>query len=117
MRTCTTATSLFSKLKTRIEAREARVGVIGLGYVGLPLALLYTEAKFRVTGFDFGLRLRLDRAARILGSGYPQCDEKHSGRQHCALLEGSLPERPSGVAYNPGMCDGTRVKQVVRLSH
>jgi UDP-N-acetyl-D-glucosamine dehydrogenase len=46
------AVSLFSELKARIDTRRARVGVIGLGYVGLPLALLYTEAKFRVTGFD-----------------------------------------------------------------
>src|SRR3974390_1537716 len=52
MSTCTSATSLFSELKTNIDARQARIGVIGLGYVGLPLALLYTEAKFRVTGFD-----------------------------------------------------------------
>ena len=52
MITCTSAASLFSELKTRIETRQARIGVIGLGYVGLPLALLYTEAKFRVTGFD-----------------------------------------------------------------
>ena len=52
MITCSSAASLFSELKTRIETRQARVGVIGLGYVGLPLALLYTEAKFRVTGFD-----------------------------------------------------------------
>src|ERR1700746_4190220 len=39
-------------MKARMDPREARIGVIGLGYVGLPLALLYTEAKFRVTGFD-----------------------------------------------------------------
>src|ERR1700675_1436496 len=52
MITCSSAASLFSELKTRIETRQARVGVIGLGYVGLPLALLYTEAKFRLTGFD-----------------------------------------------------------------
>src|SRR5437867_11784457 len=44
--------TLFSDLKTKIEARQARVAVIGLGYVGLPLALLYTEQKFPVTGFD-----------------------------------------------------------------
>jgi UDP-N-acetyl-D-glucosamine dehydrogenase len=49
MSTCTNATSLFSELKTRIETRQARIGVVGLGYVGLPLALLYKEAKFRVT--------------------------------------------------------------------
>ena len=35
----------------------------------------------------FGLRLRLDCATRILGGGYPQRDERHSRRQHCALLE------------------------------
>jgi len=52
MSTCTRATSLFSELKNRLDTRQARIGVIGLGYVGLPLALLYTEAKFRVTGFD-----------------------------------------------------------------
>ncbi len=56
MITCTSAAGLFSELKTRIETRQARVGVIGLGYVGLPLALLYTEAKFRVTGFDIDQR-------------------------------------------------------------
>ncbi len=42
----------MTDLKSRIEARKARVGIIGLGYVGLPLALLYSEQKFPVTGFD-----------------------------------------------------------------
>ena len=36
----------------RIQARTARIGVIGLGYVGLPLSLLLAEAGFKVTGFD-----------------------------------------------------------------
>jgi UDP-N-acetyl-D-glucosamine dehydrogenase len=35
-----------------IAGRTARVGVIGLGYVGLPLALLFEEAGFPVVGFD-----------------------------------------------------------------
>ena len=52
MNTCISTATLFAELKTRIGTRQARIGVIGLGYVGLPLALLYTEAKFRVTGFD-----------------------------------------------------------------
>jgi UDP-N-acetyl-D-glucosamine dehydrogenase len=43
---------LVSELKSRIFAREARVGIIGLGYVGLPLALLYAGQMFPVTGFD-----------------------------------------------------------------
>jgi UDP-N-acetyl-D-glucosamine dehydrogenase len=40
------------ELKRRIEDRTARVGIIGLGYVGLPLALLFSAERFRVTGFD-----------------------------------------------------------------
>lgn len=48
--------TLFTELKNRIEARQARVAVIGLGYVGLPLALLYIEQKFPVTGFDIDKR-------------------------------------------------------------
>ena len=36
----------------RTVSRELRVGVIGLGYVGLPLSLLFSEQKFCVTGFD-----------------------------------------------------------------
>jgi UDP-N-acetyl-D-glucosamine dehydrogenase len=43
-------------LKSKIEQKEARIAVIGLGYVGLPLALLYTEQKFSVTGFDIDAR-------------------------------------------------------------
>jgi UDP-N-acetyl-D-glucosamine dehydrogenase len=48
--------ALFSELKNKIEQKKARVAVIGLGYVGLPLALLYTEQKFSVTGFDIDAR-------------------------------------------------------------
>ncbi len=56
MTTRTVPATLFSQLKSKIEARQARVAVIGLGYVGLPLTLLYTEQKFPVTGFDIDER-------------------------------------------------------------
>src|SRR6187399_3665861 len=36
----------------RIRTRQARVGVIGLGYVGLPLAVEFARAGFSVVGFD-----------------------------------------------------------------
>ncbi len=45
-----------SELLSKIEKRQARIGIIGLGYVGLPLALLYTEQKIKVTGFDIDQR-------------------------------------------------------------
>ena len=50
------AQSLSSDFKTRIQARTAKIGIIGLGYVGLPLALLYNAEKFPVTGFDIDAR-------------------------------------------------------------
>ncbi len=43
---------IAARLAERIARRSARVGVIGLGYVGLPLACLFAEQRFQVTGFD-----------------------------------------------------------------
>jgi len=43
-------------LKRRIASREAAIGIIGMGYVGLPLALLFSEERFKVTGFDIDAR-------------------------------------------------------------
>jgi UDP-N-acetyl-D-glucosamine dehydrogenase len=40
------------EIKHRIETRQARIGIIGMGYVGLPLALLFSEERFKITGFD-----------------------------------------------------------------
>jgi UDP-N-acetyl-D-glucosamine dehydrogenase len=39
-------------LEQRIDQRAAHLGVVGLGYVGLPLAMLYARAGFKLTGFD-----------------------------------------------------------------
>lgn len=44
------------ELKARIATRKARIGIVGMGYVGLPLALLFSEESFRVTGFDVDSR-------------------------------------------------------------
>ncbi|HVP52654.1 MAG TPA: nucleotide sugar dehydrogenase [Terriglobales bacterium] len=59
-----TVVSLSEDLKSKIATRSARIGVIGLGYVGLPLALLFTEETFPVTGFDIDTR-----KVRTLGEG------------------------------------------------
>jgi UDP-N-acetyl-D-glucosamine dehydrogenase len=48
----TNAFSLFSTLKDRIARHEARVTTVGLGYVGLPLALTISETGFPTTGLD-----------------------------------------------------------------
>ena len=56
MKNLVVAATQVSELKSKIEQRQARVAVIGLGYVGLPLALLYSEQRFPVTGFDIDER-------------------------------------------------------------
>ena len=43
-------------LLEKIRQREARVGVVGLGYVGLPLGIAFAEAGFPVTGLDIDAR-------------------------------------------------------------
>jgi UDP-N-acetyl-D-glucosamine dehydrogenase len=45
-------TSTAALLAEKIRSKTARVGVVGLGYVGLPLAVEYAEAGFQVTGID-----------------------------------------------------------------
>ncbi|HYL14398.1 MAG TPA: nucleotide sugar dehydrogenase [Terriglobales bacterium] len=50
------SSTLSEELKNKIQTRRANVAVIGMGYVGLPLALLYIGQKFPVTGFDIDPR-------------------------------------------------------------
>jgi len=46
------ATPILQTFNRRVANRKARIGVIGLGYVGLPLAVEFAKAGFRVTGFE-----------------------------------------------------------------
>ena len=41
-----------AELLEKLRSREALIGIVGLGYVGLPLSLTYSEVGFRVLGFD-----------------------------------------------------------------
>ena len=42
----------LAEFEHKMETREARIGIVGMGYVGLPLALLFSSERLRVTGFD-----------------------------------------------------------------
>lgn len=44
--------SLFEQLQSKIENKDAVIGVVGLGYVGLPLAVEKAKAGYKVIGFD-----------------------------------------------------------------
>jgi UDP-N-acetyl-D-glucosamine dehydrogenase len=63
--TTITADSRLSQLKRKMETREARIGIVGMGYVGLPLALLFSSQRFRVTGFD----IAADKVATLNAGG------------------------------------------------
>jgi UDP-N-acetyl-D-glucosamine dehydrogenase len=52
MQTAPRIVSTFEVLKEKIESKTARVGIVGLGYVGLPLATEFAKAGFHVTGID-----------------------------------------------------------------
>jgi UDP-N-acetyl-D-glucosamine dehydrogenase len=47
-----TLTTPQTDIVERIRTKQARIGIIGLGYVGLPLAVEFARAGFDVTGFD-----------------------------------------------------------------
>ena len=42
----------YIKLKKKIQSKNIKIGVIGLGYVGLPLSLTISERGYKVHGFD-----------------------------------------------------------------
>ena len=42
----------FNNLMKKIESKNLRIGVLGMGYVGLPLAVVFADSGFKVTGFD-----------------------------------------------------------------
>ena len=73
---------MINSVIEKIKNRNFRVGVIGLGYVGLPLALCFSEKGFKVTGFDVD-QSKID----ILNSG--GCYIKHldSHRVSSAIQE------------------------------
>ena len=60
----TAAATTLAQLKSRVESRQARIGIVGMGYVGLPLALLFSGERFQVTGFDIE-----ERKVTTLNSG------------------------------------------------
>jgi UDP-N-acetyl-D-glucosamine dehydrogenase len=73
----------MSGILSRIASRSARIGVIGQGYVGLPLALVFEEAGFTVTGFDVD-----PRKIEALGRGESYIKHIGSDRVAAAVKRG-----------------------------
>lgn len=74
---------LVSSLRKAIDDGTARVGVIGLGYVGLPLALAFVERGMHVVGFDVDTR-----KIEAIGAGRDYIRHIGDGRVGAAVATG-----------------------------
>jgi len=87
MKTTEVSSETAAELRTKIEGHTATVGIIGLGYVGLPLALTFAEKQFPVLGFDVD-------AVKI--------EELRRGRSYIRHLDGPrLPEALQSGRFRP----------------
>src|SRR5579884_495505 len=78
------------RLSALIESRAAQVGIVGLGYVGLPTAVEFAEAGFRVTGFEVDAA----RAAAVNAGRSHVCDvpDAQQGRLAATVDEARMQE-------------------------
>jgi UDP-N-acetyl-D-glucosamine dehydrogenase len=73
------------KLIDKIKDRSARIGIIGLGYVGLPLAVEYAEGGFAVTGFEI-----IKGKVRMINRGESYIDDISNTRLKPLVKSGTL---------------------------
>lgn len=74
-----------AQLLAKIENRSAVIGVVGLGYVGLPLVMEFVQAGFRVIGYDIS-----QRVVDLLMSGESHIHDVPSARVQSAVASGSF---------------------------
>src|SRR3954452_18877191 len=60
----TVSSAVAGAFDERVATREAKLGIVGLGYAGLPLAMLFAEGGFEVTGIDLN-----ESRVRAVGEG------------------------------------------------
>lgn len=95
-------TKYLDRLLARIASRKAVVGVVGLGYVGLPLVRAMHEAGFHVVGYD------IDAAKiRKLKTGTPYL--KHLGRGLVRDLSRSARFMATNTPRDLGRCDAVAI--------
>ncbi len=77
--------SMKKQLLDRIEQRTARIGVIGLGYVGLPLAVEFARAGFHVVGYDVS-----ERVVNLVNDGHSHIADVPTSAVAALVKEGRL---------------------------
>ena len=61
-----------------LNSKDAVIGVVGLGYIGLPLALCFVESGYRVLGFDIN-------SARVDLINQGECPITHFGKRQVSM--------------------------------
>jgi UDP-N-acetyl-D-glucosamine dehydrogenase len=97
-----TAVARAERLLARIRSRQARVGVVGLGYVGLPLTLVFNEKGFPVVGFD----LDAEKAAALSGG---RSYIRHIGAERVARANATGRYRATSDFRGIGECDAVLI--------
>ena len=100
MQTAEKSIATLEALKQKIKSRTARVGIVGLGYVGLPLAVEFAKAGFSVTGIDV-LQPKVDGLNR--GESHVQDVPSARDREVCRARSNSAPPptSPSCASSTP----------------
>ena len=109
-----------------ITNRTATVGVIGLGYVGLPLVLLFSESGFRVIGFDVDRRktealsrgesyirhIGPERVAKVFNSGRAEATDDYDRLAECDAILICVPT-PLGHHREPDLSYVRKTAEVI----
>lgn len=88
---------LFEEAREKFKTRRAQIGILGLGYAGLPLACTFAEAGFHVTGFDvdaakvrelsagrsYIAHISAERIGRLIAAGNFDASSDFSGLSKC----------------------------------
>ena len=102
--------SIQAELLEKLRSKQALIGIVGLGYVGLPLSLTYAEVGYRVLGLDID-QTKADAINQ--GSSYIQHidSERVAKAQHQQLLEATTDFARAADAHALILCVPTPLNQ------